>query len=244
MTEVDPRRGFPENFKSYFSGGPDFDLSLELGRAGNDHHAHTALSRLWMCPNVDGPFLESLVPRGPECQFGILQIAEAALKLPFLLYWIREQSASEEGLRSKIRFGIQTQEPSDWLTLGIPVRALRAHWSVDDSWRVATQPWLSELCAALAEVANHIYSDARLALGVMGEETSGCWRSPTALRAKEAHQEYPPLALLNAEVIENRGAFVVPPDLWAKLAPHTEPVVLSSGLLYVPPHPCSALTGA
>jgi hypothetical protein len=225
MTGADPQREFPENLKCYFPGGPDFDLSLELGRAGNDRYVHTALSRLWMCPNVDGPFLDSVVPGGPECQFGILQIAQAALKLPFILRCIREQRASEQDLRSEIQFGIQTQEPSDWLTLGIPVRALRAHWSVDNSWRVATQSWLSTLCAALAGVADNIHSHV-------------------PLRAKEAHQGYPPFALLNAEVIENRGAFVVPPALWTRLAPRTASVVLTSGLLYVPPHPNAALTGA
>src|SRR5207237_176156 len=71
-------------------------------------------------------------------------------------------------------------------------------------------------------------------------EASGCWRRPTPTRREEAHHGYPPLALLSAEVIEKRGGFFVSPEIWAQLAPATVPAVLSSGLLYVPPHPAAA----
>jgi hypothetical protein len=238
------RSSFPEHLKSFFNAGPDFDLSLELGTAGNDQHAAAAISRLWSYPQIEGPWITRLVPNGSEGEFGILRIAGVSASLPFAAYRIREQHSARDKSGSKIQFGVSTEEPSDWLTLGIPVRALRAQWSVDDTWCVATQPWLLMLCDGLARVADHIHTHAPIAVGVMGEETSGCWRRPTPTRAREAHQDYPPLALLNAEVIEQRGAVVLPPDLWAELAPDAPPFILDAGLHYVPPQPNAHLTGA
>jgi len=56
---------------------------------------------------------------------------------------------------------------------------------------------------------------------------------PTPARAHEAHQGYPPLAVLTAEVIEARGGFVLPPELWTQLASGITPFIMSSGLHYV-----------
>jgi hypothetical protein len=103
---------------------------------------------------------------------------------------------------------------------------------------------LTVLCSAFSEIADHIYSQVPFAAGVMGEEASGCWRRPTPAREKKAHQAYPPLALLNADVIEKRGAFVVCPDLWAELACNSRATALPSGLLYAPPQPNTPLIGA
>lgn len=154
---------------------------------------------------------------------------------------------SAEQRAATIQFGIQVQEPSDWLTVGIPVRALCSLWSVDNSWSAANQPWLPSLCHVLAGIADHIYQRAGMRWdlgGVMGEEASGCWRHPTPSRLQKAHQGYPPLAVMTAEVIEKRGGFVLPPELWKQLKPTVDPTVLSSGLLYAPPTPNATLTGA
>ena len=77
----------------------------------------------------------------------------------------------------------------------------------------------------------------------MGEEASGCWRVPTPVRMAEAEQGYPHLAVLTAQAVEERGGFVVKPEMWRRLAPRAEPVILPSGLLYVPPNPSARLTG-
>jgi hypothetical protein len=63
-------------------------------------------------------------------------------------------------------------------------------------------------------------------------------------RTHRAHQGYPPLAVLTFEVLEDRGGIVVAADLWQQLAPGIAPVTLPSGLLYAPPRPRAALTGA
>lgn len=240
---------------------PSFSLSLELGFAGCDERVAAALSAFWMCPGVEGPWTEPGDIGNPErhglasgcdarqAPYGLLTTKAATPPMPFVLHCIREECArpSEPDPTSsgvEIQFGIQTQEPSDWLTLDIPVRALAARWPVDNSWSVATQPWLVQFCRALADVAGHVHGHAPLLGGVIGEEASGCWRVPTPHRAGEAEQGYPPLAVLTAQAIEERGGFVVTRQLWQQLAPCAEPVVLPSGLLYALPLPTAQLSGA
>jgi len=171
-------------------------------------------------------------PQADDCQLGILRADGDVPDLQFIAYLIGEQQQAH------------LPEPSDWLTLGFRVRELGSHWAIDNSWCVATQPWLSLLCTAFANLADHIFAEVEFVYGVMGEEVSGCWRHSTPARAHEAHQAYPPIAVLTAEVIDERGGFVVPPALWTKLRPETRPTVLRSGLLYVPPRPNASLTGA
>ena len=139
---------------------------------------------------------------------------------------------------------MQTQQPSDWITLDIPASALAAVWPVNNTWSIAENSWLLPLCCALADVADHVHARAPILGGVMGEEASGCWRVPTQTRVSEAEQGYPPLAVLTAEVIEERGGFVVTPELWGQLTPHASTDTRSSGLLYVAPHLAARLTGA
>lgn len=239
------------------TGGPDFNLSLELGAVGDDTHVAAAVSALWTCPAVDGPWEDAdaiglAEKRGLTrdwldtklWRFGILKAAYQTSSLPFIVYFIREKTASAEQLAEKIQFGIQTQSPSDWLTLGIPIGVLRRKWQVDDSWITDKQPWLQGLCLLLADVADHVHRHAQILAGVMGEEASGCWRNPTPARTHEAHQGYPPLAVMSADVIEARGGLVLPSELWKRLAPNADPLVMPSGLYYVPPRPTAPLTGA
>lgn len=156
-------------------------------------------------------------------RFGLLTADLAKHSLPFNAWLVREERAPAaepspaDPSAVKIEFGVQTQQPSDWLTLGIPVRALAVTRPVDNSWSVESQPWLLPLCRALAAVADHVHARAPVLGGVVGEETSGCWRVPTQTRAGEAEQGYPPLAVLSAEAIEERGGFLVTPDLWRRL---------------------------
>jgi hypothetical protein len=236
--------------------GPAFCLSLELGFAGNDAHATAALTALWSCPLVEGPWAEPgdigrIASRGGPATspFGLFTSGPVGHSLPFSLSLIREERAQppappDDPQEVRIEFGVQTRQPSDWATLDIPVRALAAIWPVDITWSVAGQPWLLPLCRALADVADHVHTHAPILGGVMGEETSGCWRVPTRMRVSEAEQGYPPLAVLSAEVVEERGGFLVTPDLWRRLAPRVDAVALPSGLLYTPPGPTARLTGA
>lgn len=67
---------------------------------------------------------------------------------------------------------------------------------------------------------------------------------PLQAASRKITRATPPLAVMTAEVIEKRGGFVLPPELWKQLKPTVDPTVLSSGLLYAPPMPNAALTGA
>ena len=158
-----------------------------------------------------------------KSRFGLLTVDEAEAALPFVLSLM--------------------QHEADWLTLGIPVAAFRLRYAVNDTWVVAQQPWLVSLSRALADVANHVHRSAPILVGVVGEETSGCWRRPQPESGETTFPEYPLSAAVAADVVERRGGFVVPPDL-QQVAPKVVPVVLPSGLLYVPPWPDAALTGA
>ncbi len=186
-------------------GGAEFHLSLELGLVGADTHCAAALTALWTCPMLSGPWAsaDAVGAAGRQgsaterldtkrWRFGLLRMGAAAPSLPFVAHLIREKKTSAEQRAATIQFGIQIQEPSDWLTLGIPVRALCSSWSIDNSWVAASQPWLPSLCRVLAGIADHIHQRAGILGGVMGEEASGCWRHPTPSRLQEAHQSYPP----------------------------------------------------
>lgn len=231
MNDIDPRYG------------AHFDLSLELGFAGDDQHIIEVSTAFWACPQVDGPWDE---PRSTGTGRTSLVRDEAILKrqrygrlcpgdpfptLSFALAWVREN-------------GVKTQEPSDWLTLGLPVAALKSLPSFDGSWTTATQPWVATLCRFLAGIADEVHRQTPIAGGVLGEEASGCWRRPTPGRVGRAHQAYPPLAVLSANAVENRGGFLIPSDLWEQLAPKVAPIALPSGLYYAPPQPLAPLTGA
>ncbi len=132
-------------------GGADFDLSLELGLVGDDAHVAAALAALWTCSILSGPWadVDSIGVAGRQALvterlnakywrfFGLLQTGVATPSLPFVVHSIREQKASVEQHATTVQFGTRTQEPSDWLTIGIPVRALCSLWSIDNSWIAA-----------------------------------------------------------------------------------------------------------
>jgi hypothetical protein len=218
--------------------GAHFSLSLELGPAGDDRRVSEAWSALWTCPSpsIDGPWERSdqiddtqqRIHIGgqhnepPGRSFGTLTLGAPFPPWPFGFYSIREDEKTRD-------------EPSDWLTLGIPVSAIQLLPSFDGSWSIITQPWLATICRALADIADHINRHSPIVLGVIGEECSGCWRKPTARRIRRADQAYPPVAVLTTQVIEERGGILVTADLWRELAPRIDPITLPSGLLYAPP---------
>lgn len=78
----------------------------------------------------------------------------------------------------------------------------------------------------------------------MDEEASGRWRASRPVGAGEAEQGYPPLATLAVHAMEERDGIVVTPEFRPQFAPGTNPVTLSAGLLYAPPHFIARLTGA
>ena len=225
--------------------GPEFDLSLQLGPSGDDARYAAAARAVWAYPTVEGPWSVSsrvgktrplrldpseLGYRFNASRFGRLTVGQAGIELPFLLSRIGELG--------------KRPNPSDWLTLGIPVAALQICCGVDETWTLSSQPWLGPLCRALAEVADHVHRAVPFMAGVLGEEASGCWRGDGRMLASDSGQAYPPMAIMTASIVEKRGGFVVSPELWRQLAPRTEPIILSSGLLFAPPQPDAPLLGA
>jgi hypothetical protein len=218
--------------------GPEFDLSLQLGPVGNDARVSAAVEAVWTYLAVAGPWpvssrIGKTKPLYPDpsgrilqrSRFGLLTVDASEPALPFVLRLIRDRS--------------------DWLTLGIPITALRSLYPLDESWIVAKQPWLGPLSQILAGVADHVHRRESILMGVVGEEASGCWRSPTLESGGDPRPDpdYPPIAILTADVIDHRGGFVVSPELWRELDPKSDAVAMPSGLLYVPPQPGAALTG-
>ncbi len=126
-----------------------FSLSLELGFAEGD--ARTAVRpTFWECPNVGDPWVDLNEIGRPDRTgfaanadtrrppYGLLTVYAGMPPLLFVLYSIRATRVREPepdpgSSAVKVQFGIQTQEPSDWLTLDIPVRMFAAAWPVEDS---------------------------------------------------------------------------------------------------------------
>lgn len=177
--------------------------------------------------------------------FGFLHILNKEISIPFSAYEITEgNSLKIENHRDDLYSDTLEREHSDWLSIGIPVALLKRFFQVDESWISERQPWLVDLCEAFANVADHVHSKVPIWTGAIGEEISGSWRRPTEKRQACAVQDYPPLALMSANVIETRGGVLLSQDIWNDLKSNVEPVVLPSGLLYVPPRPNAPLLGA
>src|ERR1044072_3821416 len=239
-------------------GGPAFGLTMELGTAGDDLRLATACEAFCDCPSVDGPWTDSasfgdVSRRAPvvtqniptKACYGLLHVKNVVEPIPFAAHLIRD-SGSIASENDAVESSPQTSVPelSDWLSIDIPTTVLSNIYQVDGSWTVASQPWLMDLCAALANLADHVHSRVSLCSASIGEEVSGSWRHPTESRRAHADQSYPPLALMSAEVIEARGGVLLPRNLWNELRPKAQPSILSSGLLYVPPRLNAPLLGA
>lgn len=100
------------------------------------------------------------------------------------------------------------------------------------------------LCDAFSRIADVVFTATPFRCAVLGEEVSGCWRSPMPNRVALAVPGYPPQAVLTADVVEKRGGFFLAPGLWDEIRPSVTPKRLGSGLLYVPPVPSVPLYGA
>jgi hypothetical protein len=239
-------------------GGPSFGLTMELGQVGDDLRSTLACEAFWEGTSVYGPWTEtssfgdisrlaSVVSKGVVSKtcYGQLNVANITTLIPFTAYLISEAGSVAYGDGARVSH-LQSPAPelSDWLSIGISTAVLDDFYQVDDNWVAASQPWLLDLCAAFANLADYVHSKVSLCSGAMGEEISGCWRHPTSNRRAHAYQEYPPMALMSAEVVETRGGVLLPRDLWNELRPNVEPITLPSGLLYVSPRLNAPLLGA
>lgn len=149
-------------------------------------------------------------------------------------------SPSDELVRFHGGFG----EGADWLTIDVPVPMIGALPSASGALSVTSHVQVSWLCDAFARVADVIFGAVPFRCAVVGEEVSGCWRSPTPSRLALATPDYPPQAVLSADVTEKRGGFFLSPEVWSEISPGVAPTRLPSGLLYVPPMPDVPLYGA
>lgn len=241
-----------------FSGGPAFQLTLELGFGRDHRRMERALSSFWECRRVTGPWLDSSsfgdiehtsFPMRSELldktQFGILTINSDSAPLPFALFPITEEGALTVEKGALVPY-IQDRVPenSAWLTLNLTSAQLAKQFHVDDSWTMRSQPWLALLCDVFAEIVDAVHARAPLKSAAIGEEISGCFRRPTQNRLVHDCQGYPPLAVVSTNIIENRGGLFVDRVLWDQLNPKMDAVILPSGLYYVKPQLDAALLGA
>jgi hypothetical protein len=231
---------------------------MELGKAGDDLRSATACEAFWDCLSVDGPWTDSATfgdinrrdPVVTQCVatktcYGLLHVGNVVKPIPFAAHLIRDSgSIANENGTAEPSMQTPASELSDWLSIDIPETVPGDLYQVDGSWTVASQPWLMDLCAALANLADHVHSRVPLCSAAIGEEVSGSWRHPTDSRRLHADQNYPPLAVMSADVVETRGGVLLPLDLWGELKPKAQPINMSSGLLYVTPRLNAPLLGA
>lgn len=219
-------------------GGPAFALSIELGPLDQKDLAISALKALWKAPGVHGPWSKrtevGLSPpdrKAPLDGLGQLEL-DGDFSAGFSAHLIAERNAYDGSPSAElVRFHGSFGEGADWLTIDVPVPMIGA--SPNDSWAlsVTSHVQVALLCEAFARIADAIFAAAPFRCGVVGEEVSGCWRSPTPNRVALAVADYSPQAVLTAEVIENRGGFFLAPGLWNEIAPRVAPMRLGSGLL-------------
>ncbi|WP_345816889.1 hypothetical protein AAGS40_28395 (plasmid) [Paraburkholderia sp. PREW-6R] len=239
-------------------GGPALHLSIELGFGRDDARMEQALSAFWSSGSVDGPWLDSgsmgeftgtepatgtdLVDRD---QCGTLRVSGATASMPFALLQINEDGPKRV-VDGKLVLDNQIPEPekSAWLTVNLTRYQLTKQFHVDNTWTLRSQPWLGLVCDAFAEIVNAVHAQVPIASAAIGEETSGCFRCPTANRLVHADQAYPPLAVISTDVIESRGAVFVTNVLWRELCPDVDAVLLPSNLYYVKPRLDARLLGA
>jgi hypothetical protein len=230
--------------------GPAFGVTLELGEAGDGPRSEIAWKAFWASPLIEGPWFDLALlgdtdrrmddvcqcAAGGRC-YGALRVIGTTESIPFVGYRITDESSIGSQQTSLVK-------ASEWISMDIPVVVLRQFYQIDNSWTLASQPWLTHVCSAFAGVANQVNTKLSIWSGAIGEEISGSWRRPVGHRQALLNQDYPPLAQMSSEVIENRGGVFVPLDLWNELKPKIDPIVLPSGLLYVPPRTDVPLLGA
>jgi hypothetical protein len=188
--------------------GSHYQLSLELGPPGNDVLAVQALRALWSQSGIRGPWRD-------RSSLGEARDDAALTPEGMHLYGcFALDDAVEVGCTSNL---IRDRD-SDWLNLSIPVGMLGRRLPITYPLELETNPWTIAFDERLARIGAAIYGVTPFRLGLVGEEVSG------ACSATELTSEYC-----------ERGGFLVPPALWATLAPKRTPILLENELVYVPP---------
>jgi len=171
-----------------FSGGPDYDLNIELGPRSNERLI-AACEALWSHPSLDGPYVDAT--REP---------AEQAKVMPVLTPWFEDDpSAADEIGLSHLgsMFGVATlpdgnqvpcvsrdfrdtsllrkaKDVRDELNFSIPIEALDAVYEVGsahqtrnfETWR----SWAAPLEEWFAEIAQAVFREVPFRLASIGEE--------------------------------------------------------------------------
>ncbi len=188
--------------------GSFYEISLELGPAGDDKCVDRALRALWSRPEVCGPWLD-------RSDVGAETVnVSAEVSYPRLYGSFVFDDGRDVGCMSHI---IRVDGESDWLDFSIPTGMLEYRFKVLYPLDRATNPWMVDVDEALARVGSAIYDVVPYKLGILGEETSG------AACADE-------LTALDCE----RVGFLVPASLWRRLKPKREAILISNELIYAP----------
>lgn len=192
-----------ENWRGSF-----YELSLELGPAGDDAAAGRAIESLWSYPLLEGPWNDrsefSSIPGS------IVLSGEASAVYGCLL-------GPADADLGCVMWLIRVAGESDFLDLAIPTAMLERVYRVAYPLDYETNPWLRGLDDVLVGVATTVFASVPFQLGLLGEEAGG------VTTARE----------LSASDCE-RGGVLVPEATWLKLAPARTPISISPGLIYAP----------
>lgn len=116
---------------------------------------------------------------------------------------------------------VKTVEETTWVALGIPAGELEEHFAVRYPLHQLRNPWIRPLEQALVRVADAVYPAVKFRLGLIGEEASGRWTADDESGAFAAS-------------VDERGGFLLPPELSARLKLTFDSSVTRSGLTFVP----------
>ena len=191
--------------------GSYYELSLELGPAGNDDLTECAIRALWQYPRLQGPW-------GDRGEFGSLPSVISIGGPDSVTSAYGCLLGPEDRELGCIMWLIRPDGDADYLDLSIPVGWLEYQYHVRYPLDSATNHWLSPLDDLLADLAGWIFTEAPFQVGWIGEEAGSA--------APMAHE------LTAADC--QRGGIILPEATWRRLSPPVEPAPISAGLVYVP----------
>ncbi|MEZ4375942.1 MAG: hypothetical protein R3B07_34370 [Polyangiaceae bacterium] len=188
--------------------GSYYELSLEFSPRTSEAELLKALSLVWEQPEFVGPWVErSGFGGSPDA----IVLREHQNPYHGVL---RAADGSELGC---LTFLIREDGGRSWLDISIPTGMIWLRYPAQYPIDLANDPAVAMLDQQLALIAARIYDEVPFVLGLLGEEASGADSAETLTKQR---CEW--------------GGYVVPAELWAKLAPERAPNRLGEKLVYAP----------
>ncbi len=196
--------------------GSYYELAIVLNNSPDNARLRQALTVIWNCSDLHGPWFEREDYSMPTTAIPELMADIEPLKLLYGLITI-PQTGTTLGCLSVV---VREDKGSDWLDLCIPTGMLGLEFPIQYPILRDNNLWLKEIDDVFLRVADEVYRRVPFDLALIGEEVSGL--------------------VDKAEVFSNvgllkDGGYLLSPALFSQLSSTTlNPVSLPAGLLWIP----------